>query len=438
MPRYSRLRSHRHSPSIFAEISGDGSVLTASVQPMIRRTSCIHRMKHVQLLLAGVLYLIAPCVSSAVEAGKPCQPDKTFAKVGSLLEKKDYLGAKTLLRGLESCPHLLPLQRFNVGWLYGKAHYPSDALKIFKSVPADIPDRLTHGYAIALASFELRQYQVSINTLTTLRSGGTFDAKCADLLGVSYSKLGRYQEAYDVMVENLRQNPSNPYAYFNLITLFVDTRELDKAAQVADRAVEALPQDAEALSMRGSIQLSQGETEDAYRDFALAAQLSPRMPDPPFFMALADYRQTKFDEAAKVLRTAIASGIVDSDLHYLLAECTLRMDPSNSTTALAELDQAIRLNPDSVSARALRGSTLLEAGRPQEAILDLKLARDLDPSSQRDTRNTTYLLGRAYVALGKRDEAKALFAQLGPQFSSNKTDALNQLSEQKMRAALHP
>jgi tetratricopeptide (TPR) repeat protein len=391
-----------------------------------------------QLLLAGVLCLITPCVSSAAEAGKPCLPDKTFAKVGSLLEKKDYQGAKILLRSLESCPHLLPLQQFNVGWLYGKAHDSSDALKIFKSVPTDIPDRLTHGYAIALASFELGQYQASIDTLTTLRSRESFDAKCADLLGVSYSKLSRYQEAYDVMVENLRQNPSNPFAYFNLITLFVDTGELDKAIQVADKAVAALPQDAEALSMRGSIELSQSKTEDAYRDFALAAQLTPRMPDPPFFMALADYRQMKFEEAAKVLRTAIASGIVDSDLHYLLAECTLRVDPSNSLTALSELDQAIQLNPDSVSARVLRGSKLLETGRPQDALVDLKIAQTLDPNPQQDTRNTTYLLGRAYVALGKRDEAKALFAQLGPQFSSNKTDTLDQLSDKKMRAALHP
>ena len=395
-------------------------------------------MNPTPLLLAGVLCLIAPCANLAAEQQKSCLPDRAFAKVGSLLDKKDYRGAKTLLQGLEPCPNLSPLQRFNVGWLYGKAHDSSDALKIFKSVPPDIPDRLTHGYAIALASFELGQYETSIDTLTALRSKQSFDAKSADLLGVSYSKLGRYQEAYDVMVENLRQNPSNPYAYFNLITLFVDTGELDKAAQAADKAVAALPQDAEALSMRGSIELSQSKTDDAYRDFALAAQLSPGMSGPPFFMALADYRQAKFEEGAKVLRAAIASGIVDSDLHYLLAECILRIDPVNVAAALAELDQAIQLNPDSVSARVLRGSTLLDAGRPQDALADLKIARTLDPNPQRDTRNTTYLLGRAYLALGKRDEAKALFAHLGPQFSSNKTDTLNQLSEQKMRMALHP
>ena len=62
--------------------------------------------------------------------------------------------------------------------------------------------------------------------------------------------------------------------------------------------------------------------------------------------------------------------------------------------------------------------TLLAARRPQDAVVDLKIARDLDPNPQRDTSNTTYLLGRAYAALGKRDEANALFAQLGHQFSS--------------------
>ena len=290
----------------------------------------------------------------------------------SLLEKKDYPGAKVVLHGLESCPHLSPIQRFNVGWLYGKAHDPSDALKIFKSGPADVPDPLTHAYAIALADFELGQYDASIDTLTALRSQGNFDAKCADLLGVSYSKIDRYQDAYNTMIANIRQNPANPYGYFNLITLFVDTSEMDKAAQAAERAVAALPGNSDALSMRGSIELFQNRADVAYRDFATAAELSPQAPDPPFFMALVDYRQSKFQEAATVLRSAVASGIVDSDLHYMLAECLLRIDATNSTAALAELDQAIRLNPNSVPARSLRGSTLLEAGRPQEAVVDLE------------------------------------------------------------------
>jgi tetratricopeptide (TPR) repeat protein len=345
---------------------------------------------------------------------------------------------KDLLHELEFCSHLSPIQRFNVGWLYGKAHDSADALRIFKSVKLEVPDRLTHAYAIALAEFELERYQASVDTLIALRSKGMFDAKCADLLGVSYSKLNEFSDAYNVMAENIRHNPSDPYAYFNLIALFVDTSEMDKAAQVANKAVAALPQNPDALSMRGSIELFRNKADDAYRDFSAAAQLSPQAPDPPFFMALVNYRQSKFDEAVKVLRNAISSGVADSDLHYLLAECLLRIGSRNLAAVLAELDQAIQLNPNSVPARSLRGATLLEVGRPQDAVPDLKLARELDPNPQRDTRNTTYLLARAYAAIGRRDEANALFAQVGRQYSSNKSDTLNHLSEQKMRAALHP
>jgi tetratricopeptide (TPR) repeat protein len=399
--------------------TGDGSFLMSGVQPIKRDTSQALWMRGLRLLLTGGLFLFAVCVNSAAQKQKPCLPDKAFTTVGVLLEQQDYQTAKALLHELEFCSHLSPIQRFNVGWLYGKAHDSADALRIFKSVQPEVPDRLTHAYAIALAEFELEQYRASVDTLIALRSKRMFDAKCADLLGVSYSKLDEFHDAYNVMAENIRQNPSNPYAYFNLIALFVDTSEMDKAAQVANKAVAALPQNPDALSMRGSIELFRNQAEDAYRDFSAAAQLSPQAPDPPFFMALVNYRQSKFDEAVRVLRNAIASGVADSDLHYMLAECLLRIGSRNLAAVLQELNQAIHLNP-------------------QDAVADLKLARELDPNPQRDTRNTTYLLARAYAAIGRRDEANALFAQVGRQYRSNKTDTLNQLSEQKMRAALHP
>ena len=190
--------------------------------------------------------------------------------------------------------------------------------------------------------------------------------------------------------------------------------------------------------MRGSIKMSQSRLEDAYDDFSAAVQVAPHSPDPRFFMALSDYKQGKYQAGAEVLKAAIRSGIVDSDLHYLLAECMVRMDSSNSVGALAELNRAIELNPKSVSARTLRGKMLLEAGHPQDALLDLRVARELAPNPERDSRSATYFLARTYMALGKRDQANALFAQLSSQFSSNNLDTLNELGDRRMKAALHP
>jgi tetratricopeptide (TPR) repeat protein len=390
------------------------------------------------LLIAGVLWLIRPDAGFAAQKKESCDAQAGFAKVGKLLASKEYQGAKEILSILQTCHNLSQTEVFNVGWLYGRAHEFSRALKIFDSVPPDVPDPLTHGYAIALSHFELGNYQPAIDGLNKVRSQGIFDAKCADLLGVSYSKLGRYQEAYPIMAENLQHNPSDAFAYFNLITLFVDAGETAKAAQVADNAVAAMPQSTEALVMRGSIRMSQSRLADAYDDFSAAAQLSPHSPDPRFFMALSDYKQGKFVEGAEELKTAIRSGIVDSDLHYLLAECIIRMDSSSSPPALAELNRAIQLNPKSVSARTLRGKMLLEAGHPQDALVDLRVARELAPNPERDSRNATYLLARTYMALGKRDQANTLFAQLSSQFSSNNLDTLNELGDRRMKAVLHP
>jgi len=121
-----------------------------------------------------------------------------------------------------------------------------------------------------------------------------------------------------------------------------------------------------------------------------------------------------------------------------LAECLLRINASDSVTVLAELNRAIELNPRSASARVLRGQKFLELGRPRDAIVDLMAARQIEPDSGRDTRNATYLLARAYIVLGKRNEAKTLFNQVGSQFSPTSAEALNQLSDQKMRIVLHP
>lgn len=390
------------------------------------------------LLIAGVLWLLRPVAGFAAQQKESCDAQAGFAKAGKLLAKKEYQGTKEILSTLQTCPNLSQVEVFNVGWLYGRAHDFSHALKIFDSVRPDIPDPLTHGYAIALSQFELGNYQSAIDGLNKLRSEGVFDAKCADLLGVSYSKLGRYQEAYTIMAGNLQHNPTDPFAYFNLITLFVDAGETAKAVEAADNAVAALPQSAEALVMRGSLKMSQGRLEDAYADFSAAAGISPHSPDPRFFMALSDYKQGKFLAGAEELKAAFRSGIVDSDLHYLLAECLIRMNPSNSAPPLAELNRAIELNPKSVSARTLRGKMLLEGGHPQEALPDLRVARDLDPNPERDSRSATYLLARTYMALGKRDEAKALFAQLSSQFSSNNVDTLNELGDRRMKAVLHP
>jgi tetratricopeptide (TPR) repeat protein len=377
----------------------------------------------VNLLLLGVP-IFCPAAAPSVE----CDPQQVFQKADDLLKSKNYKEAEAALDPLQGCHNLSPIQIFNLAWLYGRAHDSKTALRIFQSVPPDVPDRSTHQYAIGLSEFALGDYQGTVDTLKGLQSQGLLDPKGVNLLAVSYSKLGLYQDAYPIFVEDLKQNPNDLMAYLNLVTLFADTGHFKNAADMANQATLAFPQSAEAFVARGAANNLLGKLDQSHRDFAAAIQLSPGNADARFLLALSDYKQGQFAEAISELKAAIGSGIVDSDLHYLLAECILKVNPSKTADAITELNQAIQLNGRSVSARTLRGKLLLQSGNAKQAVGDLELAHQVDPTS----RSALYNLARADSALGKTEEAKSLSKQLNTQTP----DALGELSDQRLKRAL--
>jgi tetratricopeptide (TPR) repeat protein len=317
---------------------------------------------------------------------------------------------------------------FNLGWLYGRSHEFKTALEIFRSLGPDVPDKVTHQYAIALTEFELGDYAKTVEALKGMQGEGNLDSKCANLLGVSYSKLRLYQDAYTVLAENLKQNPSDLFSYLNLITLFADAGHFADADDIANQAVTVFPKNSDVFVVRGAINTRMGELDKAHSDFAAAVHLSPGQASPRFLLALSEYKQGEFESSSAGLRAAIQAGIVDSDLHYLLAECMLKIDPAKSIQAIAELNRAINLNRKSVAARTLRGKLLLEAGRVKEAVTDLTLAHRIDPTS----RSAAYNLARAEFKLGRTEEANSLFRQLQTQSG----DSLSELSDQRLQKAL--
>jgi len=341
--------------------------------------------------------------------------------------QKQYDQAQARLGALYSCHNLSSLESFNVGWLYGRARNFQRALEIFQTVPSNVPDPRTHQYAIGLGHFELGDYKAAAETLKGLEAQGLLDPDSANLLGVSYSKLGHYQDAYSVFAEEIHRQPEDQFAYLNLITLLADAGQFSEAVKVASQAAVAFPENPDVLVVRGAAHSLLGETGEAHDDFAAAVRLAPEKANIRFLLALSDYKQGHYAVAANELKAAIQAGLVDSDLHYLLAECLLKLDPSKPDSAITELDRAIALDNTSVSARTLRGKLLMEEGRAKEAATDLQVAHRADPSS----RSATYNLARVDMALGKGEEARQLYSQLNNQ----PTDAVNELGDRKLKAA---
>jgi tetratricopeptide (TPR) repeat protein len=374
---------------------------------------------------ARLLFLLGACTGALLAA---CDLNSTFDEVSHLLQQRQYEAAAKLLDEVRACPGHSPLEKFQLGWLYGRARQYEKALSIFDGLPRDVPDPLTHDYAAALSRFELGQYQKAIALLKPDRASGLVDSKSINLLAVSYSKLGLYTEAYAVLSQQLQRNNRDLPTYLNLITVCAEGGDLAKAGAVAADARKQFPQSADVPILQGAINEQLGRSDQALADFSSAAALAPSRGDARFFMALVEYKRGRFDAALSVLHNAERDGIADSDLYYLAAECLLKLQPENRDAALAELNRAINLNSESVSARTLRGKLLLDAGRASEASGDLETAHKLDPAS----RTALYNLARAYRAVGRASEAQALFSQL----RRTAPDTVNEFADSRLNGVL--
>lgn len=349
--------------------------------------------------------LVAVAVLGAFAAQ---DPSALFQDASDLLRAGKRADALKKLQELRRIPALPPVARFQLGWLYGQAREYGAALEIFQSLPEDVPDPLTHGYAVALTYFNMSRYDRTVQVLSDLKAKGYTDAKSANLLGVAYAKAGESRKAYDALREGVLESPSDQDGYLNLITLCVDNNDLRLADTIAARGVEAFPQSARLRATRGAVDLIRGRIDSARPNFRSALELAPKDQEAYFFLALCDYQEGRYTEAAQVLQKPVDEGFADSDIHYLMAECLLRSSPSSTAAVRKQLDRALALDATSVSARTLRAKLALEAGKPDEAAADLEKARAVEPES----RTVLYNLGRAYRMLGRQEEARALFQKV--------------------------
>jgi tetratricopeptide (TPR) repeat protein len=406
----------------------DPSICCACHGDSVHSTTVSSNRRHVALFLGVIILFFVPLKCFGATPLPACDSKRAFQKADTLLKQKLYSQAEVLLKQLGNCKSLSPIDRFNLGWFYGRAHDFNAAIKIFNSLSPDVPDPQTHQYAVALTQFELEDYKGTVETLKTQQGKQSLTAESVNLLAVAYAKLNLYQDAYTVLREELGRDQFDRLAYLNLVTLLCDAGKLSDAADVAGQAVAVFPQDSEVLVVRGAAYTLLGEVAKAQADFEAAIRISPKQAAPRFFLAVSDYKQGEYAAVVEELSQAIQSGVNDSDLHYLLAESKLRLDPGNLQESMRELNRAIELNSRSVSARSLRGKLLMEGHHFEAAVADLELAHSIDP----DSRSATYNLARAYFASGRKEEAKALFEKL----TEKGIDPVNEMSDRRLKDTL--
>jgi tetratricopeptide (TPR) repeat protein len=273
-------------------------------------------------------------------------------------------------------------------------------------------------YGIALV--RLRRVPEAVKLLQRICKGGTAPADAFRYLGFIYQQSGRLQKAEDAYRKGLQLVPGDPLLLQHLAETLTKAKrfneavrisclaavaalridDLKSAQELALRALELAPTDAQALTIAVNVQVARND-----RVGAMATVAGVLEQDPQHAWALGLKGQLlrlagELDEAIKTLR---AVDVQTLELVWVLVELagTLHeQGAEHDAEALELLKRASQLNPQDEAALSVQARILLDNGEIAKAVTALERAVEIDPHSA----SLQCELGRAFLLSDDPDD----------------------------------
>ena len=259
---------------------------------------------------------------------------------------------------------------------------------------------------------------------------GPFRLRVAALAGRCLLELGELGEAHRVFAIVVAESPDDVDGHRGLAAIEYDLGRLEAALDHLRRVGELDAADSRQHRLIGLIHKDMDRVEPAetaYRE-ALRRRPSPAI-DRQIRLELADVlaRGRKFAEGLEVLGDILPGPTTeDPNAAVVRAECLRGLGRSREA---AELLDGARSADSGAAHHRLRGQLDQDLRRPAEALLSFERAVARDPFDYQ----ARYLLGQAYAAAGRPDEAAKEFARV----ETLKKD-LDRITDLTHEAMAHP
>ncbi len=318
---------------------------------------------------------------------------EAYANLGLLEARQErYAEAVPLYRKAIALDPAIPGLQLNLGLSLFKSGAMKDAaatfLPLLKSVPPSSPEALRLTTLIGLARYGAGEYAAAVPYLKKATAADAQNLPFRLTLAQSCLWSKQYQCVLDV--------------YNEILTLNAESAEADMLAG------EALDE------MKDKV--------GAAKQFRAAVKADPKMPDAHFGLGYLLWGLLQFDEASTEFHAELDNNPDHAQALTYLADSEIQLNHSEAAGQL--LEKAILIEPKIELAHLDLGILYTNAGRQSDALRELKIAEQLNPSDQ----NVHWRLGRFYKSVGKNEEAKAEF---------EKTRNLQKAADQTVLNKLH-
>ena len=286
----------------------------------------------------------------------------------------DYAAALTHYQAAEQWdPDISDLSK-NLGQAaYRADNYPEAVRGLSKAVK-ETPNAMALRAMLGMAYFEMKNYADAATTFYPLGEAGMQDPTVGYAWAASLAKTGDLKDASQVLI--LYQNG---------------------------------PLSNEGLLLVGQLWIEIGDYDRAVATLRQALASDPSLPRAHYYIALADIRAEKWNDAGTELNAELALTPGNPDAMYNLGFVDLQESKNNDAAKLFE--QVIAKQPDYANAQYELGKLLMDGGKAQEAVPHLEAAARLSP----DKDYVHYQLQAAYRKLSRTADADrelAVYQQL--------------------------
>jgi tetratricopeptide (TPR) repeat protein len=204
--------------------------------------------------------------------------------------------------------------------------------------------------------------------------------------GQKAHEAGRLEEAVRLYTEALARDPALWQAEFQRGIAYLSLRRLAEARAAITRVTEQLAEFADSAQLRaisaraqialGEIALAEDNFAEAEQAFRRALELQPQAGRARTGLAEVLLGSQQFAEAAAEAKAALAAGDQRAATYILLGEALMLSGKYDE--ALPPLDEAVKLEPQSLIALRYRAEVHLARQHPARAIADLQAALALE------------------------------------------------------------
>ena len=284
----------------------------------------------------------------------------------------------------------------------------------------DAPRTETLNIRLAQALGRLNMINPAYQVLQEALKASPNSVRLASAMTAVVIKMGRNQEAIDLLQHAVDTNPGNQEAQVELFRLLVLTNHITQAQPMGPKMLELHPKDPEVLYLNGIIFRSVGDYPKAKTLLEQAVAIDPNFFNSRYNLGMVLVFLKEWQEAKEQLEKAIELGAPEPQVHFELAKALRGL--GDNDRALAEMQTYQRLKKEEeagmeASNAAIEGDKALEAGKVQEALTHYREAAEGEPDNAQYKYKLSVALHQSGDAEGERAQLEAA-VKLDPKFAA--------------------